>query len=71
MPDRKAIAAELRVQLHRCADLIADFIESQGDAPPARRRVANGTLKVDDVSRQFAKNELRKLGWPTGRGEGR
>lgn len=67
MADRKAIVTELRAQLHRVADLIADYIEAEGAAPRARRRVANGgTVPVDDISRQFAKNELKRRGWPGG-----
>jgi len=65
MADRRAIATELRTQLHRVADLIADYIEAEGASPRVRRRVANGgAVPVDDVSRQFAKNELKRRGWP-------
>lgn len=35
MADRRAIATELRTQLHRVADLIADYIEPKYRAAPS------------------------------------
>jgi hypothetical protein len=56
-------AQELRETLHRAADLIADLIEGQAQAPRAKRRVG-GSVPVDDVSRKFAESTLIRLGWP-------
>ena len=60
----RPLADELRAQLHRCADLLMDYLEASVATPSPRRRVATGAAKVDDVARQYATNTLARLGWP-------